>query len=247
MSLPKIRGVVTFSSKGRRPAQEDHLLSIQDKGIFVVADGFGGPLPGSTAAQTACEAIKGFLIKEAGDLDATLPFELRSYYSLAGNVLFNALIHANRKVKSLNHQKGIHERGGASVLAGYLDGDLLALANVGACTGWLMRQGKIVDLVIPRTYGRLCDPFLTEHREDHQIPLMALGLAEQLEPEIFEYRVRKGDWVVFQTDGLPLALRSELAREQGGELSTEEASERVLVLLGQREYIDNTSVLLVIF
>ncbi|MEK6579532.1 MAG: protein phosphatase 2C domain-containing protein [Bdellovibrionota bacterium] len=206
----KIRALATFSSRGGRPVQEDYVVGSDQKGLFAIADGFGGPGPGATAAKTACEAVKSFLIKEAGDLEATLPFELRNYFSLAGNVLFNALIHANRKVQKMNHGKPPQERGGASVLAGFVDGSLLALANVGACSAWLIRDNQMVELVIPRTYARLAEPFSTDLREELKCPLIALGMGDHLEPEIFEYRLYPGDWLFFQTDGVPESIRNDL-------------------------------------
>jgi protein phosphatase len=247
MSTVRIRAITTFSSKGTRPAQEDHVLSVQDKGIFVVADGFGGPGPGAQASKAACEAVRSFLIKEAGDREATLPFVLRSYFSLAGNVLFNALIHANRKVTLLNKGKNVHERGGASLLAGYMDGDLLALANVGGCSAWLLRGGTGAELVTPRTYGRLSNPFALELGEELRAPLMAVGMAEDLEPEIFEYRVRSGDWLLFHTDGIPAETRSRIAALQKEGLSPSRASEALVSLLNQAAYQDNAACSLVIF
>lgn len=243
----KIRAVTTFSSKGTRPAQEDHVLSVQDKGIFVVADGFGGPGPGRNAAVVACEAVRGFLIKEAGDQDATLPFVLRSYFSLAGNVLFNALVHANRKVSALNKGKNVHERGGASVIAGYMDGDLLALANVGGCSAWLMRAGLGAELVTPRTYGRLLNPFETSPGEELRVPLMAVGVSEDLEPEIFEYRVRPGDWLLFHTDGISPEARAGIAALQKEALTPSQSSEALITLLNQASYSDNAACSLIIF
>jgi protein phosphatase len=243
----KIRALSVFSSKGARPAQEDHVLAFQDKGIFVVADGFGGPSPGAEASQMACEAVKSFLVKEAGDLDATLPFVLRSYFSLAGNVLFNALVHANRKITQLNTGKGVHERGGASVLASFLDGELLALANVGSCTAWLFREGKLTELVAPRTYGKLSDPFRVEPLPSERAPLMALGMADDLEPEIFEYRLRPGDWLLLQTDGLGADQRRELAEIQQKHLTPDQSADAFLQVLNRAQYEDNVSISLVIF
>jgi serine/threonine protein phosphatase PrpC len=247
MSTIRVRAASTFTSKGARPAQEDHALSVQEKGIFVVADGFGGPLPGAQASKTACEAVRSFLVKEAGDREATLPFVLRSYFSLAGNVLFNALVHANHKVGIMNKGKDVHERGGASVLAGYLDGDLLALANVGGCTAWMLRQGKGAELVTPRTYGRLCNPFESDHGEELKVPLMALGMTEDLEPEIFEYRVRAGDWLLFHTDGLTAELRARIAAIQLRGLPPAQAAEEVISLLNQGSFQDNLACSLVVF
>jgi protein phosphatase len=247
----KVQASTTFLHAGSRPDQEDHVLVLEDKRIFVVADGFGGPAPGAKASQTACEAVKNFLFKEAGDLDATLPFELRSYFSLAGNVLFNALVHANKKVKKLNAGKDVHEKGGASVLAGFMDGDLLAIASVGACSAWLFRDGESRELVMPRTYARMVDPFHPDHHADFQVPLMAMGISDDLEPEIFEYRMRPGDWLLFQTDGLNATAREAIATLQTLVLASgrppREALEEALAMLKQGSYLDNAAASLVMF
>jgi serine/threonine protein phosphatase PrpC len=249
MSSPtslKASAVSTFLSKGQRPAQEDFALVDRQKGIFIVADGFGGPIPGALAAKTACEAVRSFLFKEAGDLEATLPFVLRNYFSLAGNVLFNSLIHANRKVMSLNRGKNVHERGGASIVAGFIDGDLLAIANVGICSAWLIRDGKSVELVIPRSYGRLCDPFQTERNEELRAPLISIGTSEDLEPEIFEYKVRPGDWILFCTDGFQKDVIPHLFQIQQKKIHPDLAIQESLKLFNLYQYTDNSSLSLVI-
>jgi protein phosphatase len=247
----KVQASATFLHAGTRPDQEDHALILEDKRIFVVADGFGGPVPGAQASQTACDAVKNFLFKEAGDLDATLPFELRTYFSLAGNVLFNALVHANKKVKKLNKGKDVHEKGGASVLAGFMDGDLLAIASVGACSAWLFRDGEARELVMPRTYARLVDPFHPDHHADFQVPLMAMGISDDLEPEIFEYRMKPGDWLLFQTDGLNSTAREAIATLQTLGISSgrppREALSEALEMLRQGSYLDNAAASIVIF
>jgi serine/threonine protein phosphatase PrpC len=243
--IPRASSV--FLGKGSRPAQEDHVLVLQEKGIFVVADGFGGPAAGAAASKLACESVRGFLVKEAGDLEATLPFVLRSYFSLAGNVLFNALVHANRKVQALNKGKSGQERGAASVIASFMDGDLLALANVGICSAWLCRDSRWVELVMPRSYGRLCDPFAHESHEHLRVPLIAIGMAEDLEPEIFEYRVRPADWLLLQTDGIGAEVREELLAIKQRKLNPSEAVQESNRVLQQGEYDDNASASLIIF
>lgn len=236
-----IQSFTLFSSQGSAPSQEDHIVGKKDRGLFVVADGFGGSGPGAAASQVACESVLGFLEKEAGDLEATLPFVLKSYFSLAGNVLFNALVHANRKVTSLNKDKSLNEKGGASVLAGFLDEDILALANVGTCSAWLVRQGKATELVTPRSYARLCDPFAIDAHPEQSAPLMAMGISEDLEPEIVECRVRPGDWVILQSDGVSEEVRRSLIQLQSrGEVAIEE-------FLRSREFADNASLALIRF
>lgn len=257
----KVKGIFQFLSQGERPLQEDVVLAEMEKEIFVVADGFGGAA-GIQAAQKACEAVRSFLFKEAGDLEATLPFVLRSYFSLLGNVLFNALIHANRQVNLLNQNRNVNEKGGASVMAGYIDGDLLAIANVGVCTAWLIRGGKPVELVIPRSFARLSDPFASGFSgEMAAAPLMALGMYEDLEPEIFEYRLKEGDWVVFATDGvmgsgagsgeseviqLLVKTQTEAQTEYGQKGQVDVFVRDLRRKLNQIHYIDNAAISLMI-
>ena len=124
----EIRSLLRPSSDGMN---EDRILSLPDKRILVVADGFGGGSSGKAAAERACAAVEQFLVHEAGDREATLPFVMRSYFSLAGNVLFNALVHANRLLLGANSSRSVNQRGGASVAAAFLDGEVLSVASVG--------------------------------------------------------------------------------------------------------------------
>ena len=252
-ALLKPQAVSTFFNQGSRPGQEDHLLVDKERGIFVIADGFGGPAPGAEAAQVACEEIKNYLFKEAGDSDATMPFVLRTYFTLAGNVLFNSLIYANNKLTQLNKNRGIYLKGGASVLACYVDGDLLAVANVGNCSLWLVRNGELRPLTMPRSYGQYFDPFLVKNNQDadypqvYSVPLMALGISADLEPEICEFRLRKGDWIVLNTDGVSTEFPAKLAELQKKGASSEESAQGAMKMLNEGSYRDNAAAALVFF
>ena len=246
LNIP-VQAISTFTSKGRRPTQEDHLLVDREKGMFIIADGFGGQGPGQQAAKIACESVQHFLFKEAGDLEATLPFVLKNYFSLAGNVLFNSLIFANNKVNAFNKGKNIHEKGGASVLAGFIDGDLLALANVGVCSGWLFRDGKSIELVVPRSFGQLRNPFTIDSEMEYRVPLIAIGMYENLEPEIVEYRIRPGDWLVLNTDGIVSQVIEQIAVIQNKDQGLAGAAQEVGRYLNSIQFEDNASISLVIF
>lgn len=202
-----IQWVEGFQLQGAAPLQEDFFEVNPERGIFIIADGFGGS-SGKKAAEIAVKSVKKFLEQEAGDLDATLPFELRSYFSLAGNVLFNAISYANQKLIQENQNLQMMERGGASLIAGYLEGKLLALANVGACRLHLSREGRIKEVVSPKTLERQTNPFSEE--SDSSIPLMSFGTAKQLEPEITEIELHAGDQLCFATSGFRLAMRDKL-------------------------------------
>ena len=249
----KIKGVSHYTHSGVRAAQEDSLHIDPEKGVFIVADGFGGAGPGLAAAQSVCDSIKRFLYREAKDEDATLPFVLRQYFSLAGNVLFNAVLFANQTLHRSNAGKNVHEKGGASAVAAYLDEDLLAVAHVGSCLAWIFRGHGFAPLVMPKTYGRLIDPVTdASSLPDVQAPLMAYGMYPDLEPEISEYRIQEGDWVVLSTDGLLTAQESSMSlntileiKKQG--LTPSDSSEQFVSAMKGLRPIDNLAISLLIF
>jgi serine/threonine protein phosphatase PrpC len=243
-----VKGSLEFSIKGPCPSQEDALLSLPDRRIFAVSDGIGCGVAGkgAKAAQSVCEAVKQFLVKEAGDEEATLPFVLRSYFSLAGNVLFNSLYHANRAVRRINQGQKLGDQVGASALAAYVDGDLLALANVGSCSAWLMRGGHSTELVKPRTLGALIDPMgqqsLSELPESSRnLPLICLGTSEDLEPEIFEVRLSDGDWVLLCTDGIQARMIPSLLAIQSHQCGAESSIAEVRDAISHFRVEDNAS------
>ncbi len=202
-----------LSSQGKMTFQEDLCVVDEKKGLFVVADGFGGRA-GAQFSSDACESIKRFLLREARDEEATLPFLLRNYLSLAGNVLFNAMIFANRHLMKQNKGKHVYQRGGASALAGYLDEDLLAVANLGTVAVALIRNGKKIELVRPRSYQSLVDPFAAENAA-FGMPLTALGISDDMEPEIVEVKVRPGDLLCAYTDGVKSEVLEKVIAQVG--------------------------------
>ena len=198
-----------FQFQGDFPVQEDYFELNPERGIFVLADGFGGNL-GKQAAELAVKSIRSFMEQEAGDLDATLPFELRPYYSLAGNVLLNAISFANQKILEMNRERSWEDSGGSSVIAGYLEGRLLSVAQVGTCKMFLRRGSGMKQVVHPKSLMSQVNPFDDEGEGD-SVPLMSLGTAKRLEPEITEVELKLGDQIFLETAGVRNAIRQKLS------------------------------------
>lgn len=199
----KIRSWLGYSGKGE-------VFINEKKGIFVIAQGFGASTVNSEVEKKVIHTIREFLEKEAGDLEATLPFILRHYYSLAGNVIYNSILHANKKLFKDNQALPLSQRSGCSVLVGLADQDIVAVANTGSTSLWLMRENSMKEIAPPRSYSRMVHPFEGDCVSGKEAPMMALGMNEALEPEISEYKIYHGDAIWLQSVGFKESHRNQI-------------------------------------
>jgi len=246
MSFEKLISL-QFSSQGVRPAQEDFMLADSERGIFACADGFGGQEYGSRASELACRSIKDFLVNQLGDRDATLPFEYRKYFTLGENVLFNALSFANYKVFKENAGKGLNHSGGASVAAGFLSGDRLSVGVVGTCEVLVLRDGRIRRILGGSNYAQLWEPFESHEFLSMQFPLQSLGTYEDVQAEMREFRIQRGDWVLLKTDGVSDGLAASIAEIQLDRLSSTKIIDMCRSLSDSWDFLDNAAYSLAIF
>jgi serine/threonine protein phosphatase PrpC len=191
-----------FTHWKERISQEssaDVVWVVPEEQLFCMVSALGRESDHRASSEGVCRSVQEFLKSQARDADATLPYVIRSYYSLAGNVLFNAILYANQKVYASNKNKTGYQKSGASLVAGYLDGNLLALAQVGGFRIVLVRDGRAREIVRPRTYGQLVDPLELTHGPENHLPLMAVGMSADCEPEIVELRLESGDRIVIET------------------------------------------------
>ena len=123
-------------------------------------------------------------------------------------MVFNSLIHANRELTSANRGQSVSRRGGASALAAVVERDFLALAGAGLCSARLFRGTEDPVLINrPHSYISMRRPrkeagLAVSDSKMQDVPLMALGLYDDFEPEILELHAEPGDWVMLHTDGI---------------------------------------------
>ena len=120
--------IATESIAGRRPYQEDALLSetlSDDRLLVAVADGMGGHAAGEVASALALE---------------TLQSELET-----GQPLDEAFRRANRAVNTMAREPGKHGMG-TTLVAVLLEGDAYHVANVGDSRAYLISESGIRQL-----------------------------------------------------------------------------------------------------
>lgn len=199
-----------FTSSGRNGFSEDEFLTKPELGLFVFASGFGGKA-GKEAALVACESVFSYLSREKQDPNATLPFRLRATASLAGNLLYNSFAYANRVLLD----KKPRLAGSTSMIAVYVDDPVVSVLSVGSTSCSLFRAGKVENILKGEHYGMYLDPTQTDWPERFKIPLQSLGMFEDLDPRLVEFRVKEGDRIFLESDRFPRTLAQKMWDELG--------------------------------
>ena len=168
--------------------------------LFVVADGMGGHQAGDYASKCTVEVmIKEIAKSEGEDIE---------------RVLVKAIKAANREIikeaSGDEHLKGM----GTTVVAATVKEQMLYFANVGDSRLYLVND-KIRQLSkdhsLVEEMVRLGGIKAEEARNhpDNNIITRAIGVKENVEPDIYEYRLKKGDIILMCTDGLSNMVEDE--------------------------------------
>ena len=168
--------------------------------LFVVADGMGGHQAGDYASKCTVEVmIKEIAKSEGEDIE---------------RVLVKAIKAANREIikeaSGDEHLKGM----GTTVVAATVKEQMLYFANVGDSRLYLINQGiqqlsKDHSLVEEMVRLGGIKPEEAKHHPDKNIITRAMGVKEEVEADIYEYRLKKGDMILMCTDGLSNMVEDE--------------------------------------
>ena len=129
-------------------------------------------------------------------------------------VLVKAIKAANREIikeaSGDEHLKGM----GTTVVAATVKEQMLYFANVGDSRLYLINQGiqqlsKDHSLVEEMVRLGGIKPEEAKHHPDKNIITRAMGVKEEVEADIYEYRLKKGDMILMCTDGLSNIVEDE--------------------------------------
>lgn len=246
-SAIKAYSAISEAGTGAHSHNEDAILIVSKRQLYGIADGFGGVGIGDEAAKSCLKHVEEFVENGLGDSEITMPYVYRSYYTTSANLVFNAFLYANKKLFDQNKVKPINARGGASVLFAFFQDKTMTIANVGSCSALLIRSGHVEEIIKPRSYNSL----RKEHWNPHwAFPLMAMGLTQDIEPEITELRVESGDIIVLATDGIyPFVPTAEYAhlsdvvmRSASNQVILQE-NQRLIKVMGELGVSDDKSII----
>ena len=170
------------------------------KNLLVVADGMGGHKAGDFASKYTVNVLK----EEIENTSLKEPEE----------ILRNAVSIANRKLIAEAATDIKLEGMGTTLVAATVVGNTLYFANVGDSRLYLIndkirqlsKDNSLVEEMV-RLGGIKAEE--AKNHPDKNIITRAIGVKEEVEADIYEYRLKKGDVILMCTDGLSNMVEDE--------------------------------------
>jgi len=192
-----------------RSHNEDWYLCNPEEKLFLVADGIGGQASGEMASKEAIRGIEEFVVRSRSE-DLTWPIAFRKDLSLEQNRLLAAATLANHRIHELANQNPSMEGMGTTLVGVIIEGDRLALVNIGDSRLYRIRDGQIQQITQDHTLvaeqekmGLLSKEEACKHPQKH-ILTSALGIwaIENIRIDISLVDILEKDLYLLCSDGL---------------------------------------------
>ena len=250
------RGKVGFATNvGRvRPVDEDSMVAVEIRTAFLsevrtrlllmVADGMGGHRRGDVASRIASQTVASTLLPllttEQEIPRATYHRALRSAVALANQAIF-AEVDRHPECQGM----------GTTLSMAIADGRTLHVANVGDSRVYVINQREIYQVTRDHSLVQeLVDrgeikPEEARHHPRKNVITMALGVTEEVTPDIGVLTVEPGDIILVCCDGLINHVEDEDIRRVVVETSdTQRACDVLVALANKGGGTDNISVVI---
>ncbi|MGI4853966.1 MAG: protein phosphatase 2C domain-containing protein, partial [Janthinobacterium lividum] len=182
----------------KRSNNEDSFGYDESCGIYVVSDGMGGSAAGEVASHLAVSVT----LKHFRDMLASDPLRR----SPVQHLLFYAVLQANMAVYEQS-QRDVRCAGmGATLVALCMDGPNAIIANVGDSRAYLLRGDSCSAITRDHSLGveqMLANPglSLTPNDPSYNIVTRAIGVQQDVRPDLFAAQLLPGDRLLLASDG----------------------------------------------
>ena len=114
-----------------RENNEDYLLVDEEKGLFIVADGMGGPQGGEVASKMAVDLVSLFLAENLLNTNDI------------SSVIENSVVQANEAIKMRAEQDNNLKGMGTTIVFALYHNNKIYITNVGDSRIYLMRNNEL--------------------------------------------------------------------------------------------------------
>src|ERR1044072_1452699 len=253
--VTSLKGKLTFvgqTDTGRvREHNEDTIATDPDVGLLVLADGMGGYNAGEVASGIAVKTITN-LVREGlarEDLDS---IDRNTGLTRPSIVLRDAITRANKIIYQTARSQAECEGMGTTVVAPLFYDNRISIAHVGDSRLYRQRGSQIAQVTMDHSLlQELVDrgfysPQEAQRAANKNNGTRALGVEPQVEVEVQEHPVDKGDVYILCSDGLSDMVEDEDIRLTistfGANLDT--VAKQLIQLANENGGRDNVSVVL---
>ena len=222
-------------------------LSLYAAQVATVCDGMGGAKSGEVASRLALDKFFAELETAYGDL-----MEGESFSPAAADVIAESVRRAGNEVYSRARRDPECDGMGTTLVTAVVCGDDAIIANVGDSRCYHISDGSI--LRVTRDHSLVEDMVLrgeitTEEARRHpsrNLITRALGTSKNEHADVFELKLRQGDYLILCSDGLSNLLSGEeiLARTSA-DGSVRKMCETLVDTALERGAPDNVTVIIV--
>jgi protein phosphatase len=236
---PAMRGlihVVARTDPGKKRQQnEDSLLVVEGQSLFVVADGMGGHSAGEVASQLAVETMAASF-REGKMAPGDLPTEAR--------LLLAATLEANHAVFAKSREVDQYRGMGTTVVAMHFSAsnERAAILHAGDSRCYRMRGGTLKQLTVDHTLGAI-----GIKGSNAALLSRAVGIEENLEPEVQIEAPLPGDLYLLCSDGLSrMASDDQIEKALQSKSPLETRAQELIDAANNAGGRDNVTVILVV-
>jgi serine/threonine protein phosphatase PrpC len=186
----------------RRSNNEDSYGYDADQHIYVVCDGMGGNAAGEVASGMAVRTLIESFAYFAHTMDADSPM------AIIENRLMASIFEANRVVREAGIENPELHSMGTTLVCVCVDGSRALVGNVGDSRAYLLRNGSCQQITQDHSLldeeirnGNMT-PEMAAASNLQSVITRAIGVADQVEPDLFAANLQPNDLLLLASDGL---------------------------------------------
>ncbi len=229
-----------------REHNEDSIDWDTERGMFILADGMGGHNAGEVASALAIESIKHALY------DVLTPEIISSEIVDYNDALYEAITYANTEIFEQALENTEYAGMGTTLVMCLIQNNNVLIANVGDSRMYVNNDNTIKQLTTDHSLVQemVDNGYLSEEEAysavSRNLITRALGISEEVDVDLIEHEIQRGDVFLLCSDGLSdLVLDEEISailKENIGDLN--EAARLLVAAANAKGGKDNISVIL---
>jgi PPM family protein phosphatase len=253
MSLKGKLAHVEVSDVGKvRDHNEDAIGTQPDIGLWVLADGMGGYNAGEVASGIAVKTILE-MVTAACKTEKRGDIESGTGYMRQTIVLRDAILRANKVINQTAQSQPQCEGMGTTLVASLFYDNRVSIAHVGDSRMYRLRGNRFEQITMDHSLlQELVDRGFYSQEEaqrstNRNYVTRALGVEANVDVEVQEIEVQKGDYFLMCSDGLPDMVEDEDIHLTISTFSNDvrTVGEQLIKLTNDNGGRDNVSVILV--